>query len=107
MKKSNFIVAGGILLSVAAFYGCNNAEAIKAAQDAAAARLTAVTDSLQGAFQSEKDALKATYDSQIQALNDSLNAKTAALEAVLAKKAAPAAKPKTSTTPPKPKVTSR
>lgn len=104
MKKT--IVLAGVVLTAFAFNGCNNEAALKEAQDKYNSQLTAATDSIKGAAKAEMDALKASYDAQVQALNDSLAAKTAALEAALAKKTGSTSKPAT-TTPSKPKVTSR
>jgi Skp family chaperone for outer membrane proteins len=81
MKKLKLIMAGSVLLSLAVFQSCNSEEAIKAAQAAAETKLTAVKDSLQGAWKADVDALKATYETQIQALQDSLTSVTAKLEA--------------------------
>jgi D-mannonate dehydratase len=105
MKKVKLIVAGGALLSLAVFQSCNSEEAVKAAQAAAESRLTAVKDSLQGAWKADVDALKANYEAQIQTLNDSLASVTAKLEAAVAKKTGAttttAKKPATTTTTPK------
>lgn len=86
MKKTKSLLAGGILLSLAVFQSCNSEEAVKAAQAAAESKLTAVKDSLQGAWKADVDALKANYETQIQSLNDSLASVTAKLEAAVAKK---------------------
>lgn len=107
MKKTKSLLAGGILLSLAVFQSCNSEEAVKAAQAAAESKLTAVTDSLQGAWKADVDALKANYETQIQSLNDSLASVTAKLEAAVAKKTGGTTtkKPATTTTPKKEEVT--
>ena len=71
-------MAGGILLSVAAFTGCQNCdEAVKAAQSAAESKLTSVTDSLKAEWQKESDAVKAEYEAKVRVLDSTLNAPVA------------------------------
>lgn len=85
MKKAKLIIAGCVLLSVAALQSCNCDEAVKKEQTACESRLTAAKDSLQGVAKAEMDAAKVSYETQIMALSDSLAAKTAALEAATKK----------------------
>src|SRR5688572_17608859 len=112
MKTSKLIVAGSLLLSIAAFTGCQNCdEAVRNAQTAADGRVTSITDSLQGAWRTDVEAVRAGYDAQLKTLQDSLTSVTAKLEAKSSKSTTPkkttTTTPKTTTEDQKPKVTPR
>ena len=101
MKKAKFIIAGFVLLAIAAFQSCNCDEAVNKEKAACDSRLTAAKDSLQGVAKAEMDAAKATYEAQIMGLSDSLAAKTAALEAATKKTGTTKKSTTTTTTTPK------
>ena len=103
MKKSKFILAGGILFSLVAFQGCQNCdEAVKAAHEELEGKL-AEKDSLIESAKTELETIRADYEARLTTLDSMLQATSAQLGAAKAKKPAP---PKP-TTPQKPKVTTR
>ena len=97
MKTFQYLSAGGILISFLIFQGCQNCDdAVAAAQSGFESRLTAVTDSIKGAWKADIDSLRASYEAKINMLDSLIIVKAEASEKKAPKKTSTNVNPKTS-----------
>ena len=70
MKKPKIIIAGCLLLALAAFQGCQNCDPmVQEARTSCENRINAVKDSLVNVWRQDADALRGEYEPRLRSLD--------------------------------------